>query len=219
MRAHFFKNAELPRLLEANDALWGQTIIKELAMDETPMGMQPTEAVRAQWKGKKHGLIDRVRMSAAHNGKFIAFRLEWDDPVADREITDTNEFTDAAAIMLPSVQNAPILLMGMPEGPVNAMYWRADEGSVGRNIISTGFGTTRTIDQESVVCRDRWSNGMWTVIIARPLILFTPEPVAQLQLGGHLPYGVAVWAGSNQERAGVKSFTLSKEDLAIDPVT
>ena len=35
---------------------------------------------------------------------------------------------------------------------------------------------------------------------------------------GGVPYGVAIWEGANQERAGVKSFTLSLEDLALDAV-
>ena len=217
MKAHFINNTNLAGLLDMGAGFWENTITKELQMSETPLSMQPTDAIRAQRKDKQHGLIDAVRLSAVHNKKFIAFRLEWNDPIEDREISDSDQFTDAVAIMLPSVANAPLLLMGAEKAPVNALYWRADEGKAGRNIVSTGFGRTRTVDRDNVACVDRWKDGMWTVIITRPLTMFTPEPVAQLKLGDSMPYGVAVWAGSNQERAGIKSFTLSKEDLRIDP--
>ena len=215
MRAHYL-NEPNDRLLELDADLWSETITIKLAMSETPLSMQPTEAVRVQMHGREYGQLGWMLLSAVHNNERIFFRLQWDDPVEDREILDNDQFTDAAAIMLPSVPDAPLLLMGMEGRPVNAAYWRADEGEVGRNIIATGFGTTQTVDRQAVVCRDRWNDGRWTVIISRPLRMNTRQPVAQLSADGSTPYGVAVWAGSNQERAGIKSFTLSKEDLMLD---
>jgi DMSO reductase family type II enzyme heme b subunit len=93
-----------------------------------------------------------------------------------------------------------------------------DEGASGRNISAQGYGSTRTIDRNSVVCSHEWRDGVWTVVITRHLKLNTKEPVAQLSPGDRMPYGVAVWEGGNQERAGIKSFTLSREDLFVDPI-
>lgn len=183
------------------------------------MAMQPTEAIRAQWKGRRHGLVTQARLAAVHNGALLAFRLEWADARADEKIQDSDQFVDAAAIMLPSVPKAPILLMGQKGAPVNAWYWRADEGAAGRNIVSEGFGTTRTVAPGTVNCSQRWRDGTWSVVIVRSLSLETQEPVAQLRPGGQMPYGVAIWEGANQERAGIKSFTVSLEDLMLDAVS
>lgn len=218
MRARYHPGVGLSSMVDPQSPLWSDAVVTQVPLSETPMGMQPTDAVRAQWQGREYGKTGHVRLAALHNGSFLAFRLQWHDPVEDREIVDNDQFTDAAAVMLPSVPGAPILLMGSAEAPVNAWYWRADEGAVGRHIVATGIGTTRTVDRELVVCNQQWHAGEWTVIIARPMLVDSQEPVSQLRPGEHMPYGIAVWAGSNQERAGIKSFTLSREDLFIDQV-
>ena len=75
----------------------------------------------------------------------------------------------------------------------------------------------RTVDRSSIVCSSHWAKGSWTVVITRALTLSSPATVAQLYPGARTPYGVAIWEGGNQERAGIKSFTLSREDLILDP--
>lgn len=219
MRATYVSGIKLQDCLAADHACWNRAIGVTLQMAETPLAMQPTDAIRAQWKGRRHGLVTQARLAAVHNGSLLAFRLEWADARADERIRDSDQFVDAAAIMLPSVPQAPILLMGQKGMPVNGWYWRADEGSAGRNIVSEGFGTTRTVAPETVRCSQQWRNGTWSVVIARPLVIDTQEPVAQLRPGSQVPYGVAIWEGANQERAGIKSFALSLEDLMLDVVS
>jgi DMSO reductase family type II enzyme heme b subunit len=216
MRAVYTPGVALQDYLDVDHACWQRAIGVNLQMVETPLAMQPTDAIRAQWKGRRHGLVTRARFAALHNGTVLGFRLEWDDPHADERIVDNDQFVDAAAVMLPSVPGAPILLMGQKGAPVNAWYWRADEGAHGRNIVSEGFGTTRTVAPKTVTCSQQWHDGTWSVVIARALAVNTPEPVAQIKPAGQVPYGVAIWEGGNQERAGIKSFALSIEDLVLD---
>lgn len=218
MRAIHSPGTTLKDCLDAGHDCWQRAIGVELKMSPSPMAMQPTDAIRAQWKGRPYGRVATARLAALHNGSVLAFRLEWDDARADEKIRDNDQFVDAAAVMLPSVPKAPILLMGQKGAPVNAWLWRADEGAQGRNIVAEGIGTTRSVAPGTVSCGQRWRNGQWSLVIARALSLDTPEPVAQLRPGGHVPYGVAIWEGGNQERAGIKSFTLSLEDLMLDKV-
>jgi len=218
MRAIYSPGITLKDCLDAGHACWQRAIGVELQMSPSPMGMQPTDAIRAQWKDRSYGRVATARLDALHNGSILAFRLEWADARADEKIRDNDQFVDAAAVMLPSAPKAPILLMGQKGAPVNAWLWRADEGAQGRNIVAEGIGTTRTVAPGTVSCGQRWRNGHWSLVIARALALDTPEPVAQLRPGGRVPYGVAIWEGGNQERAGIKSFTLSLEDLMLDKV-
>ena len=203
--------------LDPGATCWHEAKGVRLEMAETPLDMQPTEAIKAQWRGRKHGMVKQVTLDALHNGQQIAFRLHWQDPHENRTILDNDQFVDGAAIMLPAVTNAPIILMGQPGAPVNAWYWRADEGKAGRHIVAEGYGSTRTVDRSSIVCSSHWAKGSWTVVITRALTLSSPATVAQLYPGARTPYGVAIWEGGNQERAGIKSFTLSREDLILDP--
>jgi steroid C-25 hydroxylase gamma subunit len=219
MKAVCSRSTVLQEMLNPHARCWEKPLIVELDLAETPLSMQPTDAIRAQWKTRAHGVVKKLRFTAMHNGTIIGFRLDWDDPRENREILDNDQFADGAAVMLPAVADAPIILMGQRGQPVNAWYWRADEGATGRNISAQGYGSTRTIDRNSVVCSQKWHDGAWTVVITRHLRLDTKEPVAQLSPGDHMPYGVAVWEGGNQERAGIKSFTLSREDLFVDPLS
>ncbi|AMN47555.1 putative steroid C25 dehydrogenase (S25dC4) [Steroidobacter denitrificans] len=216
MRAIYTPELTLKDYLVIDHDCWGRANGVNLQMVETPIAMQPTDAIRAQWKGRKHGVVTQARLAALHNGTVLGFRLEWADASVDERIVDNDQFVDAAAIMLPSVPKAPILLMGQKGAPVNAWYWRADEGVDGRNIVSEGYGTTRTVTPKTVICNQQWRKGTWSVVITRALALKTSEPIAQMKPAEQLPYGVAIWEGGNQERAGIKSFALSIEDLILD---
>lgn len=216
MRAIYSPGISLKDCLDAEHACWQRTIGVQLQMSPAPMAMQPTDAIRAQWKDRPYGRVTTVRFAALHTGTALAFRLEWADPDRDEHIRDNDQFVDAAAVMLPSVPKAPILLMGQKGAPVNAWLWRADEGARGRNIVAEGIGTTRSVAPGTVSCSQHWRDGTWHVVISRALALDTPEPVAQLRPGAQVPYGVVIWEGRNQERAGIKSFTLSLEDLMLD---
>ncbi len=218
MKAHYLAGKKLADFIEINSPLWSQVGPVDFPLIAAPIALQPTEAVSAQWEGRKYGLISHVTMSAIHNGEHLGLRLEWDCSGANQKMADNDEFLDGAAIMLPCVSGAPILLMGDQKAPVNACYWRADEGQQGRNIVAHGFGTTRTVDRSSVICRQERRSKKWLVVISRPLLVESQHPQAQLRPGDRTPFGVAIWDGSNQERAGIKSVGVSTEDLFLEPV-
>jgi len=78
--------------------------------------------------------VEEVRVKSLHNGKEIAFLLEWDDPTQDQDVLRSQDFRDAAAIQF-SVKAVklhgaghpePLDMMGDEHGLVNIWHWKAD---------------------------------------------------------------------------------------------
>ena len=215
MRVPYVANVDVEALLDADAAPWQSTAAETLTMMGTPVGLQPTGAIRASWTGKKIGAVESVTIAAVHTGRELAFRLEWADPTENRDLNDTTSFPDAAAVLLPSMPNSVVMTMGAPTAPVNAWYWRADADK-SRNIIAEGIGTSRTVVVELVRGRGVWKEGRWQVVIARALRIDTKEPVAQIDVGATSRFAVAVWDGANSERGGIKAFSGDWRELVLD---
>ncbi|MFQ5514467.1 MAG: ethylbenzene dehydrogenase-related protein [Myxococcota bacterium] len=219
MRARHVAQAGMEKLLDPDAAVWRRVRPHSLRLVGTPLGLQPTEAIRVSWARRPIGAVDGVAVSVLHDGETLAFRLSWSDPSADQEISDTTSFPDAAAVVLPAVPGAPLVTMGAPGAPVNVWYWRADdEAGRARHLLAEGIGTSRTLDRELVRARGVWKEGGWRVVIARPLAVRTSEPVAQLTAGARTLFAVAVWEGSRGERAGLKAFSGDWQGLELDGV-
>lgn len=215
MRVPYAANVDVEALLDADAAPWRSTTPETITMMGTPVGLQPTAAIRATWTGKKIGAVERITVAALHTGRELAFRLEWADPTENRDLTDTTSFPDAAAVLLPSTPGSLVMTMGAPTAPVNAWYWRADADR-GRHVIAEGIGTSRTLDVELVRGRGVWKEGRWQVVIARALRIDTKELVAQLDVGATARFAVAVWDGASGERGGIKAFSGDWRELVLD---
>ena len=68
-----------------------------------------------------------VRVRSLHDGKKIAFLLEWDDPQEDSLTIKTEQFRDAAAVLL-GAYPSPMSqwMMGTTESPATILHWKAD---------------------------------------------------------------------------------------------
>jgi len=216
MLAVYVSGTNMEGVLDPDGPAWKGVRPENVALMGTPIGLQPTDAIRVTWATKKIGAVERVSVSAVNDGQMLAFRLEWGDASENRTIEDTTAFPDGAGILLPSAPGAPIVTMGAPELPVNAWYWRADaQGDGGRQVVAEGLGTTQTVEIEGVRARGIWKSGRWHVVIARPLKIATDARVAQLEPGAKSQFGVAVWEGSSGERAGIKAFSVDWRDLVL----
>jgi len=201
--------------LDPDGGLWSGPHVEKVALLGTPVGLQPNDAIRVSWMEKKIGMVDSVEVAAIHDGQTVAFHLAWADASENRSMDDTDAFPDAAGILLRTAEGAPSVTMGAPGLAVNAWYWRADEDGNGRQVVAEGLGTTRPVEGEAVKTRGAWSNGRWQVVIARALKQSTAEPVAQLEPGLITGFGVAIWEGSNGERAGIKAFSGDWLELSL----
>jgi DMSO reductase family type II enzyme heme b subunit len=70
--------------------------------------------------------VELVRVRALHNGEWVVFRLEWDDPTEDL-IPAPNRSCDAAAVQFPLAGGAdlPDAAMGQVGKGVRIWYWKA----------------------------------------------------------------------------------------------
>lgn len=214
MDARYVAQPGLDALLDPDSRVWRGARTDALALEGTPLDLQPTAAIRASWEGRRIGAVERIAVSAVHDGSHLAFRLEWRDASEDHG-GDNDAFPDAASVLLPSAPHSPVITMGAPGMAVNAWYWRADDPTRGRHVVSEGIGSTRTVDLELVRARGTWKDARWRVVIARALRVDTTDPVAQLRPGDVTGYAVAVWDGSAGERAGVKSYSGHWRELRL----
>ena len=163
----------------------------------------------------KEGYVDRVRVRSLHNGKEIAFLLEWDDPAMNADAQRTEDFRDGAAVQFPITpvqlhgagHPEPPYLMGDAEGPVNIWQWKADWERNGRvsveNLAAAGFGTLTTQRSQNVKGKGVWRGGKWRVAFSRALA--GGGEAAEFVPGKAMPVAFAVWNGAISQRDGEKS--------------
>ena len=180
----------------------------------------------------KEGYVDRVRVSSLHNGKEIAFLLEWEDLTKNADIEKLEPprlvlaralkrdhtksadiprleaFGDATALQFPvKADGVPSFPMGEAGQVVNIWQWRADwkgngQGSV-QNLAAAGFGTLTTQLSQDVKGKGIWSKGKWRVVFSR--VMTGGGEVVGLAPGKVMPVAFAVWNGAINQRDGEKS--------------
>ncbi len=204
-------SADHGTLMDPAASVWRPIVPTTLALEGTPTGTQPTPYTRASWKDRKVGAVSQVAVQIAHDGKSIFIRLEWADATENRSVEDNNVFPDGAGVLFPIKKTAPINKMGSETEPVNAWQWQANSER-GRSVIAHGVGTTEptpdTVDVAAVRSRDHWQ-----VILSRTLA--GDGDSVNLRPGAASRLGVAVWEGSNGERAGFKAYTPDWTDIRL----
>lgn len=203
-------------VLDPNAAQWGNVEAITVAMDVTPIETIPSDYVKNTTDKEKMGKVRSIQVKTLHNGKDIFFRLEWEDASKDVEIKDTGEFPDAAGILLPMRGDADMATMGSRRLPVNAWYWRSDFEKP-KNVTAAGLGTTEIYDKSVISSKSEWASGVWKVVMARALkVPGEAQDAVQLSPGQITKIAFAVWEGSNMERGGAKSYSISWQELAIE---
>lgn len=207
--------APVERLLDPAGSDWNAAAELSVPMQQTPPGAQPSVYARQAWATRPYGRVPAVRVRSLHNGMNIFFRLEWDNATPSDELADTNVFVDACGILLPLRGDALISSMGAPEQPVEAWRWRADQPDTAIKVTATGLGTARRQGADSLQARSSWAAGKRTVVISRAFVPESSVESTPLKPGTTTKVGIAVWEGANQERAGIKAFSGTWIDVAI----
>jgi hypothetical protein len=188
-----------------------------------------------------------LTVRSVHNGADIAFLLEWQDNTKNDRLTP-GTFRDGVAIGLPLGDAPAFFCMGQLDHYINIWHWKADwqsdidrraarpterkaDGEVRRfeviprrkssveDLIGGGFSTLTTKDDQGrVQGKATWKDGVWRVVIRRPLGNTGQENEARLEPGRLQTIAFAVWNGENKERNGQKAVAPWFQ-LSIDAVT
>ena len=201
-------------LIDPAGSDWRNAPVTQLTLNPTPLTAQPSVYILSKWKTIDYGVTNAVSVQALHNGDGIFFRLRWDDDTDNDDIRDTDQFTDAAAVLFPVNEDAPLTSMGSPQQPVNAWYWRPDMETP-QSVTAQGTSTTRRTVDPNLRSQGEYASDAWAVVIGRAL-RSEGDGYVQLQAGATAKVAFAVWQGSNQERAGLKAVTLEWQPLELE---
>jgi DMSO reductase family type II enzyme heme b subunit len=208
-------SADNGQLLDAAAGPWLSFPADDLALGATPLPAQPSLYVQASWDKRPYGAVPQVSVRALHNGESIFFRLAWQDDAKDDALSDTDAFADAAAVLFPYKDDAPLTSMGSPDQPVNAWYWRPDLAEP-FSITAQGVGTTSRHTGAGISAAADYKDGAWALVIGRTLRGKKNDGSVWLPPGRTRKVAFGVWRGSNKERAGLKAVTLAWQPLEIE---
>ena len=135
--------------------------------------------------------VKDVAVRALHDGKQVAFLLEYRDPSQDPD--------DAAAFEFMVGDKKAHFAHGQPMlqvegGPVNIWFWknRTDKAT---DMTAKGFGTLKPQTHQDVKAKGIYSNGTWKVVFSRSLSTDHPEEDVQITPGQFISIAFAVWDG------------------------
>ncbi len=189
--------------------------------------------------------VRALTVRSVHNGTEIAFLLEWQDNTKNDRLTP-GTFRDGVAVGLPLGDAPAFFCMGQLDHYINIWHWKADwqsdidrraarasekkEGGVRtfeviprrvssvEDLIGGGFSTLTTKEKQGRVQGQAvWRDGVWHVVMRRPLASEEHENEATLVPGRIQTVSFAVWNGENKERNGQKAVAPWFQ-LSIDPV-
>ncbi len=162
-----------------------------------PAGMQPGGYVMKAYADRVNPSIEEAQLEVENAGQRWRIQLRWtcEKPVSAVQ-GETDLFSDACAIFVPSTAGAPWITMGEKGKPVEGLIWQADKDKP-LGIQAEGMGTMqRSEAKEGWSVKSDWSDGYWTV---------TFQANSWAALKQHQQIALAIWHGSSQDRGGLKS--------------
>jgi DMSO reductase family type II enzyme heme b subunit len=169
--------------LDASSAVWSDADTETVSLAAIPLDQQPTRYIRAAWSDRPYGSVTSVTASACASDEALFVRLEWSD-----DASPNGEFADAAAVVTGA---GPVETLGSEAAETGLWYWAADRESAER-FASRGPGVFSRSDASGVEAAAALGGGVWRVVLSGPLAEVVDDRI-----------GIAVWNGSNEERAGL----------------
>ncbi len=186
VRAHF-QEGEVPA--HPSDPAW-ETV------SPLPLPLSGQIITRPVWPEPS---VRALSIRSIHNGKEMAFLMEWQDATVNESLTP-GVFRDGAAVALPVGDAPAFFCMGQLDHYVNIWHWKADwQSDVDRraarakesrrkrkgprrfeviprrpssveDLIGGGFSTlTSKQRQGRIKGQAEWKRGLWRVVMKRPL--------------------------------------------------
>ncbi|MDY0067267.1 MAG: hypothetical protein RBS02_12865 [Steroidobacteraceae bacterium] len=187
---------------------WSQTPGVRIPLMPAPLSMQPSEYVRRSWEGRPYGQTAALEAASVHDGRTWAIRVGWEGGAAE-----SASFPDALAVALPVRHSAPLILMGSAEAPIHILRWQVDKQGV-RSLLATGVGRSAPGPTVNSTAQTEADQHRCQVVVTRAL--GAGGDVAPLEAGRTTSIGFALWRGANNERAGVKAFSIDWTVLALE---
>ncbi|MBR9909965.1 MAG: hypothetical protein GYB33_06370 [Gammaproteobacteria bacterium] len=186
---------------------WSQVETEVVKMMPTPMAMQPTSYIRNSRKDIPHGQVAELRAKSVHDGETLAMHLSWLGVSAQ-----DRDFPDAAAVAFP-VKGEPILvLMGSKDAPLHILHWKANKGV--KSMQAAGIGLSDPGPALKLSSKAHAEGDRWHLVLTRPL--GKGMGIAPLFPGIETKVGFAIWSGANDERAGLKAFSIDWKPFNVD---
>lgn len=165
---------------------WAQVPAERVTLGPAPVEAQPNAYIRTKWASGGYGTTAEAALAVATDGQRLYVRIEWDDDAAPN-----TEFPDAAAVVLPGSDGAAPGTFGAAGSPVAVWYWE-DGRPEALNLLAEGPGVFRKQANGDIQATATLADGRWRAVLSGP---------ASAAASGRL--GIAVWNGSNEERAGL----------------
>jgi DMSO reductase family type II enzyme heme b subunit len=178
----------------------------KVSLIAAPTNLSPGGYVREAYADRTAPHTPVAELEAEEAGGLWRIRLSWACPEPVRALNDdVDRFVDAAAVLAPTVADAPWMTMGAPGKAVEGALWRADRddlvgvraeglGTVGRSAAPEGWGAVA-----------EWKSGQWALELT---LKGWDVLAARRQLA------IAVWQGAQGDRAGLKSVSPGWLDVA-----
>ncbi len=188
---------------------WARVQPTRVALMPTPVGMQPTAYVRAAWAERRFGETPSVEVASVHDGTTWAMHVKW----TSQPSQDPAGFPDALAVALPVTHDAVLAIMGSQEAPIHVLRWDSRHTGA-RSVVARGLGTSAPGPDVQQAAQAHATGPLWQVVLTRTL--GTGSAIAPLQAGARTGVGFAVWRGANDERAGIKAFSIDWTEMTLD---
>jgi len=190
-------SAPAAELADPTAAVWRGVPSESVSLAPVSLAAQPTEYIRQAWANKAYGRTSEAMVAAASDGQRLYLRLEWED-----DEKPNTEFQDAVAGVFPADGDAPLATLGDANKPLAVWYW--ESGRPGPlNLTARGPGLFRKDNAAGLSANGALNERRWSVVLSGP---------ASAAKAGKV--GVAVWNGSNDERAGLAA--VSRDWLKLE---
>ena len=192
-------------------AHWARVPTAQIEMMPTPLQMQPTEYIRKSWETKPYGQTQKIEVASVHDGETWAVRVTWTGSGPGE-----TDFPDALAIALP-VRNNPVLaLMGAKDAPIHYLRWSANKEGL-LSLLGTGIGLSAPGPEIKRTAQAAANGPTWQLVITRAMGTGKEsKDIAPLAAGKKTGVGFALWRGGNNERAGIKAFSIDWTELELE---
>ena len=136
---HFLRSLSTEEQREAPVLKREKIVVRKVAAmpaDSSPTAWRsaPSAQVRLTPLWWRDDAIGAIQIQAVHDGRDIAFRLEWEDSTPDLHAGKVEAFRDAAAVEIVRGPEEPFLGMGATGTPMDLWMWDAARGQTGGEI-------------------------------------------------------------------------------------